>query len=213
MKVLSIAASLALGLSVVSAHPILGSSIFVKRDVCPVDVDSCSPESVDVDTCCLPKNGFVKLSQQWHIKVGPADAFTIHGKRERTTFINQPWDFFEHTTPPSPQKIHELTVDTFVYVFVHQKGLWPDTCEGKMIGDCDSSRVYNVVFFVFLLFGCTVPFFIVHNHVFFFFIGDVHMRILQIGCREPSRQLSGRPQGLYGQHVHVLAHVHGRHRP
>lgn len=109
MKVLSIAACLAIGLSVVTAHPILGSSIFVKRDVCPVDVDSCSPESIDVNTCCLPKNGFVKLSQQWHTKVGPADAFTIHGKRKITIFHKPPWDCFEHThrryTTPLPQKI------------------------------------------------------------------------------------------------------------
>ncbi|KAG0339362.1 ribonuclease T2-like [Podila horticola] len=79
MKIFSITTSLTIGLSVVSAHPIIGSYIFDKRDVCPVNVDSCSPDSAGVR---------------------PADAFTIHG-------------------------------------------LWPDTCEGKMIADCDPLRAHD----------------------------------------------------------------------
>ncbi|KAF9334153.1 ribonuclease T2-like [Podila minutissima] len=100
MKFLSFAASLAISLSVVSAHAIHGPFIFAKRDVCPVDVDSCSSASGGVDTCCLPKNGFAKLSLQWHTKIGPADVFTVHG-------------------------------------------LWPDTCEGRIIADCDPSRAHD----------------------------------------------------------------------
>lgn len=96
MKFLSAAASLAISLSAFSAHhPIRGPFIFAKRDVCPVDVDSCSSASGGVDTCCLPKNGFVKLSLQWHTKIGPADAFTVHGKRKGAKLSNT--YIMEHT--------------------------------------------------------------------------------------------------------------------
>ncbi|KAF9316535.1 ribonuclease T2-like [Podila horticola] len=78
MKFLSIAASLAVTLSVVSALPVR-SSLFEKRDTCPVDVLSCTSESSGVDQCCLPEMGLILLTQQWYQGLGPADQFTVHG--------------------------------------------------------------------------------------------------------------------------------------
>ncbi|KAF9301316.1 ribonuclease T2-like [Mortierella antarctica] len=78
MKFLSIAASLAVTLSVVSALPVR-SSLFEKRDVCPVDVLSCTSDSTGVDKCCLPEMGLILLTQQWYQGLGPADEFTVHG--------------------------------------------------------------------------------------------------------------------------------------
>ncbi|KAG0038667.1 ribonuclease T2-like [Podila clonocystis] len=78
MKFLSIAASLAATFSVVSALPVR-SSLFEKRDVCPVDVLSCTSESTGVDQCCLPEMGLILLTQQWYQGLGPADEFTVHG--------------------------------------------------------------------------------------------------------------------------------------
>ncbi|KAF9428792.1 ribonuclease T2-like [Podila epigama] len=79
MKFLSIAASLAMAtLSVVSALP-MRSSLFEKRDVCPVDVLSCTAESAGSSACCLPEMGLILLTQQWYHGLGPSNEFTIHG--------------------------------------------------------------------------------------------------------------------------------------
>ncbi|KAF9154592.1 ribonuclease T2-like [Linnemannia schmuckeri] len=46
---------------------------------CPLDVLSCSPDSRNVNACCLPSMGLLVLVQQWFDGVGPSDAFTLHG--------------------------------------------------------------------------------------------------------------------------------------
>ncbi|KAF9316537.1 ribonuclease T2-like [Podila horticola] len=82
MKFLSIAASLTIGLSVVSAHPIIGSYIFDKRDVCPVNVDSCSPDSAgDIETRLTnypdaPKDFMDHMNTFWPTSKGAIDPVT-----------------------------------------------------------------------------------------------------------------------------------------
>ncbi|KAG0231728.1 ribonuclease T2-like [Actinomortierella wolfii] len=82
MKLVTIATSLAVAsLAIVSnAYSLNGINIF-KRDMlnCPVNVLSCSPESSDVHSCCLPKMGLLVLTQQWIPGYGPPTEFTLHG--------------------------------------------------------------------------------------------------------------------------------------
>ncbi|KAF9363756.1 ribonuclease T2-like [Mortierella sp. NVP85] len=79
MKFSTIAASVALALSAVSALPLKHSVLSRRADTCPTDVLSCSAESQGVSSCCLPEMGLILLVQQWYNGLGPADEFTIHG--------------------------------------------------------------------------------------------------------------------------------------
>lgn len=64
-----------------AADPALNTTAIQPFDAnsCPLNVLSCSPESRNINACCLPSMGLIVLVQQWFDGVGPSNAFTLHG--------------------------------------------------------------------------------------------------------------------------------------
>ncbi|KAG0080071.1 ribonuclease T2-like [Linnemannia elongata] len=85
MKLLS-SITLAIGLFTLlktsaAADPVLNTTAIQPFDAnsCPLNVLSCSPDSRNINACCLPSMGLIVLVQQWFDGVGPSNAFTLHG--------------------------------------------------------------------------------------------------------------------------------------
>ncbi|KAI9362946.1 ribonuclease T2-like protein [Zopfochytrium polystomum] len=75
--------------------------------------DAQSCSATAYDSCCVPQNGLLVLALQWLPGYCANTKSCNHGAVDRL--------------PSDKWTIH---------------GLWPDTCDGYQVSDCDSNRVY-----------------------------------------------------------------------